>query len=132
MADDLVWLKTDNHLDHSCDIKSIGCLPNLGLYITGCSEGYVKIWNVKKALIREIKFLDPVQSVTFLNEDGDILVGHSHKVSMISQQNYFLRKNDRVFRPDELDITAFYVNNYSRINTTLFMKLKYRQEENLR
>jgi hypothetical protein len=35
------------------------------------------VWNEKKDLIREIKFNEPVVSARFINDDGDILVGHA-------------------------------------------------------
>jgi hypothetical protein len=34
-------------------------------------------------MIREIKFPEPIYSVSFLNEHGDILVGHAGKISIV-------------------------------------------------
>jgi hypothetical protein len=39
-------------------------------------------------MIREIKFPEPVNSVSFLNELGDILVGHAGKISIIQNKDY--------------------------------------------
>ena len=47
-----------------------------GLMLTACKEGLVKVWNLKKELIREIKFNDPIISALFLNQEADIIVGH--------------------------------------------------------
>ena len=49
--------------------------------------GFVKIWNQKKELIREISFGEPISSVQFLNQEGDILIAHGNKVSFISHQS---------------------------------------------
>jgi hypothetical protein len=39
-------------------------------------------------MIREIKFPEPVQSVSILNESGDILVGHAGKISIIKNEDF--------------------------------------------
>lgn len=56
--------------------------------MTGGRDGLVKVWNVRKELIREIKFPEPVSSVAFLNDQADILVGHLGKVSSILAEDY--------------------------------------------
>lgn len=81
---DLIYLKTDTLLEHEQSVSDIAFYPNKNLFITSSADGYVKIWNIKKELLREIKFPEPVYSVSFLNEHGDILVGHHGKVSMVS------------------------------------------------
>ena len=124
VKDDLVWLKTGNEMDHDRDVSSIDCLPEKGLYISGCLDGYVKIWNIKKNLIREVKFLDPVHTVTFLSEEGDILVGHSHKVSLITHEDYHLKEIKRLYKPRDLDIKAIYMDNQNQIKSSLFLQLK--------
>ena len=56
--------KSDEHEDTitCCDTH----LTN-GMLVTGDYDGLVKIWNSKKQLIREIKFVEPINSVAFLN-----------------------------------------------------------------
>jgi hypothetical protein len=39
-------------------------------------------------MLREIKFPEPINSVSFLNELGDILVGHAGKISIIKRKDY--------------------------------------------
>lgn len=63
-------------------------LPELGLFVTGAKDGLVKVWNIKKELIREIKFPEPITSVCFLNSKADILVGHVGKVSSVLAKDY--------------------------------------------
>jgi len=46
--EDLMWLKSGNEMDHDRDVSSVDSLPKKGLYMSGCLDGYVKIWNIKK------------------------------------------------------------------------------------
>ncbi len=61
---DLLPNKSDEHDEK---ITCYDCLLKLGLIVTGDSEGLVKIWNAKKQLIRQIRFVDPINSLSFLN-----------------------------------------------------------------
>ena len=63
-------------------------------------DGFVKVWNIKKEMIREIKFPEPVYSVSFLNADGDILVGHLGKVSTVSHKDYAPDEIPKLYKPD--------------------------------
>jgi len=77
--------KMDEHEDQ---LEAVDYLNDQGLFVTGGRDGLVKIWNIKKELIREIKFPDPITSVLFLNQQGDILVGHIGKVSSVLAADY--------------------------------------------
>ena len=81
--------KTDEHEDQltCCDI-----FEKERLYVTGDKEGLVKIWNFKKQLMREVKFVEPINSVCFLNENADIIVGHSGNLSLLNARDYGDRK----------------------------------------
>lgn len=59
--------------------KVVACDVHKGLHmiVTADIEGLIKIWNYKKELIREIKFYETVSAVSFMNKEGDILVGHN-------------------------------------------------------
>jgi hypothetical protein len=70
--------------------------------VTSCQAGQVKIWstnNVKgfgdKQLIREINFPNKVEAVSFLNENGDLLVGHDRRLSVIKFQTYWPFRDER-------------------------------------
>ena len=91
--EDLMYIKTEIMAEHDKPITDLDCLIEKNLVISGSEDGYVKVWNVKKELIREIKFPEPVYSVSFLNNEGDIIVGHLGKVSTVSHHDY---------KPDEL------------------------------
>ena len=41
-----------------------------------------------KVLIREVKFVEPVNSVAFLNEKADLIVGHSGNLSRLYAVDY--------------------------------------------
>jgi len=58
------------------------------IYITGGSDGFVKIWTNIKELIREICFPEEINTVSFLNSECDILIGHGTKVSIIMAKDY--------------------------------------------
>ena len=63
-------------------------LTELGVYISGSKDGTIKVWNKMKELLREIKFPEPISSVTFINPRGDVLVGHGGKVSRVLAEDY--------------------------------------------
>lgn len=75
----------DEHEDY---LESIDSLDGKGLFVTGGRDGLVKVWNIRKELIREIKFPEPITSLIFLNNDADILVGHVGKVSKVLASDY--------------------------------------------
>ena len=44
-------------------------------------------------LIREIKFVGKINSVAFLNEQGDIIVGHAGNLSKLEYSKYKDKKD---------------------------------------
>lgn len=60
--------------------------------MTGDESGLVKIWNCKKQLVREIKFVEPINSVCFLGGERDLIVGHSGNLSRLNYIDYQNRK----------------------------------------
>lgn len=70
------------------------------MFISGSLDCYAKIWNIRRELIREIKFPEPVYCVSFLNENGDILVGHQGKVSMVSREDYVPEEIKKLYKPN--------------------------------
>ena len=63
-------------------------LQSRGLFVTGGKDGLIKVWNIRKELVREIKFPEPITAVCFFNQQGDILVGHVGKVSSVLALDY--------------------------------------------
>jgi WD40 repeat protein len=85
---ELYKLTCDKIDEHEDELQSIDLLVSKGLFVTGGRDGLVKVWNLKKELIREIKFPEPITAVNFMNPKGDILVGHVGKVSSILASDY--------------------------------------------
>ena len=67
--------------------------------MTGDKSGLVKIWNCKKQLVREIKFVEEISSVCFLGADRDLIVGHSGNLSRLNYIDYMNKKME--LKPDE-------------------------------
>lgn len=95
-------VETDKSKEHEESLTSIDFHKNLNLVATSCEGGQIKIWstnNVRgygdKQLIREINFPSKVDSVCFLNEQGDILVGHERRLSVIKFQTYWPFRDER-------------------------------------
>ena len=84
----LLYIKTTNRDQHEKDLTSIECFLGVKLFLTSSYDGLVKVWNIKKQLIREVKFPDPISCVTFLNEQSDLLIGHLEKLSTIKSSDY--------------------------------------------
>ena len=59
-------MKMDKSDEHENEITCFDVLTKKGLYVTGDSEGIIKIWNCQKQLVRDIRFVDPINSVCFL------------------------------------------------------------------
>ena len=85
-------LKIDKSDEHEDEFTCFDTLPNLGLIVTGDKDGLVKIWNCKKQLIREVKFVESVNSVVFLNPEADIIVGHFGNLSRLNACDYLDKK----------------------------------------
>jgi hypothetical protein len=56
--------------------------------VTAGLDKLVKVWNFKKELIREIIFTEPLKSVLFSNQRGDLIVVHGGKISLVSAIDY--------------------------------------------
>jgi len=87
-------MKMDKSDEHENEITCFDVLTKKGLYVTGDSEGIIKIWNCQKQLVRDIRFVDPINSVCFLNEDADILIGHSGNLSRLNSEDYNDKKTE--------------------------------------
>lgn len=85
---ELCKLSTDKTDEHEDKITCCDTLLCKGMIVTGDKDGLVKIWNSKKQLIREIKFVGKINSVAFLNQDGDIIVGHAGNLSRLEYTKY--------------------------------------------
>ena len=83
---------------------------------------------MRRELIREIKFPEPVYSVSFLNEEGDILIGHKGKVSMVSCEDYVPDENKRLFQPNIEELENFYKRKSQLADNDLYLKIKLMED----
>ncbi|CAI2378793.1 unnamed protein product [Moneuplotes crassus] len=74
--------------EHSDAITCMTSSIESGLFVTGGKDGNVKVWTSQKELVREICFNEEIDSICFLNDQLDILVGHGCKVSIILASDY--------------------------------------------
>ncbi len=91
--------------------------------MTGARDGLVKVWNIRKELIREIRFPEPITSVCFLNQHGDILVGHVGKVSSVLAKDYKPYEVQEKAWPQDEEIEKF-LNDRAIVTDKTFQKLK--------
>ena len=94
MPDKLSKLSTDKTDEHEDRLTCCDTLLSKGMIVTGDKDGLVKIWNSKKQLIREIKFVGKINSVAFLNQQGDIIVGHAGNLSKLEYSKYKDKKDN--------------------------------------
>eukprot|EP00357_Protocruzia_adherens_P012181 CAMPEP_0115043298 /NCGR_PEP_ID=MMETSP0216-20121206/46791_1 /TAXON_ID=223996 /ORGANISM="Protocruzia adherens, Strain Boccale" /LENGTH=447 /DNA_ID=CAMNT_0002425603 /DNA_START=306 /DNA_END=1649 /DNA_ORIENTATION=+ len=59
-----------------------------GIYVTGSVDKTVKIFDLNKGFLREIQMSEEIHGVKFLNEEGDLLIGHADKVSVLPVEYY--------------------------------------------
>ena len=82
----LTFEKTHEHEQDvtSCDYNSLLKI------IATCDElGYIWIWNFNKKFLREIRLPDHIDSICFINPEGDLLVSHSKRISLIKYEKYY-------------------------------------------
>jgi len=70
-------------VEHDEEVTTIDLHCHLQLIVSGDIDGLIKIWNFRRKLIREIKFTEPISAVSFLNKEGDLIVGHKGKLSRV-------------------------------------------------
>jgi WD40 repeat protein len=120
---ELLKLHSSKMDDHDDRLSATDYHPVLGLYVSGGLDRYVRIFNLKKELLKEIKFPQPVTAVCFLNARGDVIVGHETKVSIVLVEDLkldFIVDNNYPLHPKDLD--NFY-KNYSNVRGKTFWKL---------
>ncbi len=95
-------IETDKTREHEDYLTAIDYHRNLNLIVTSCAAGQVKLWSTNnmrglgdKCLIREINFPNRVDSVCFLNEAGDLLVGHEKRLSVIKFRTYWPFRDEK-------------------------------------
>jgi hypothetical protein len=80
-------------------------------------------------LLREIKFPEPVYSVAFMNEAGDLLVGHHGKVSMVAFKDYQPDEIESQFNPRPEDLNNFCRKKSKLADSECYLALKQKDDE---
>jgi WD40 repeat protein len=77
--DQLYMINVQSPKEHDLPLTGFDWLKSLKLIVTSDRSGSIRIWSDKKKFIREIKFpaSDPIDSVCFINPQGDLIVSHS-------------------------------------------------------
>lgn len=65
---ELYRIKTEKVNEHEEPLEMVDVLYNQGLILTSSGDGYVKVWNACKELIRQIKFNEKIKEAVFLND----------------------------------------------------------------
>ena len=126
----LYRLNSDKIDEHEDELNSIDLLLGRNLVVTGAKDGLVKVWNIKKELVREIKFPEPISSVCFLNSEADILIGHVGKVSTVLANDYKPFETEECWNPPQLEVQKF-KDDRELVNDKLFEKMK-KQDDDIR
>ena len=85
----LYLIENEKQKEHDCKVTGVDSNKYTRLTVTSDIQGYIKIWSLEKRFLREILFPHPVDSVCFLNKEGDILVSHESRISQIRYQTYW-------------------------------------------
>lgn len=117
--DEFLFVKNDNTFEHEKSVTDLDVFPAKNLFISSGLDGFVKVWNLQKQLIREIKFPEAVYSVTFLNERGDLIVGHLGKVSTVAVEDYVPDEIHALFNPPDMEM--FFSTKSVEANESLFL-----------
>lgn len=92
----LFLIEAEKQKEHEARLTGHDYNRKLGLFVTSCAGGTVKIWSQDKQFLREIAFPHPVDSVCFFNTSGDLLVSHENRVSIILYERYSTKSFDYV------------------------------------
>ncbi|KAI8810461.1 hypothetical protein BJ742DRAFT_800389 [Cladochytrium replicatum] len=97
-------------------VTCVSNLPELHLWVTSSTDGWVKIWDESATLIRELQFGESIASVEFANCRGDLLLGLSDQIGLLRIQDYlphYILKaiSSKTFTDDEAEIPLMFDSN---------------------
>ena len=114
-----MFVKTETNFEHEKSVTDLDVFPDKNLFISSGLDGCVKVWNLQKQLIREIKFPEAVYSVSFLNDKGDLIVWHLGKVSTVAFEDYAPNEIAALYKPPDMEM--FFATKSIEINEGLFL-----------
>ena len=91
MTDDLKFnlIETEKSKEHDQPLTSIDFNRKKNLIVSSCTGGIIKLWTSTKRFIREINFPSKIDSVCFHNAEGDLLISHDKRISLMSFNTYW-------------------------------------------
>lgn len=84
----LSLIESEKQKEHEAPLTGLDYNRNLGLIVSSCAAGSIRIWSRDKKFLREIAFPHKVDSACFYNAAGDILVSHEQRVSLVAYARY--------------------------------------------
>jgi WD40 repeat protein len=75
----------DSHKD---TVTSLNVCSYLKLFVSSSKDGTIKVWSFNNQMVSEIDFGEPLTSVGFANDQGDLLVGLQLRISIIKAADY--------------------------------------------
>ena len=93
-SDKLFWLETEKDCEHDCRVTGFDFNVQRQLIVTCDQKGAIRIWNRDKRFLREISFPTKIDSVSFLNQKGDLLIAHAQRISVIHFRTYWSKTFD--------------------------------------
>ncbi len=92
--DALMWIETPKFREHDCELAGCDYSPAMKILVTADKKGAIRIWSKDKKFLREIALPDQIDSVCFLNDQGDLLVSHNQRISKIEFSAYWTKTFD--------------------------------------
>ena len=84
----LSLIESEKQKEHEAPLTGLDYNRKLGLIVSSCAAGSIRIWSRDKKFLREIAFPHKVDSACFYNAAGDILVSHEQRVSLVGYARY--------------------------------------------
>lgn len=85
----MLWMiEAEKQKEHESPLTALDYNKALGLTITSDVSGIIRIWDQDKKFLREISYPHKIDSVCFFNAEGDILVSHEKRVSLMRYENF--------------------------------------------
>lgn len=85
----LYLVENEKQKEHDSLVTGVDSSKYVRLIVTSDSGGSIKLWSMEKRFMREIIFPHAIDSVCFLNTNGDILVSHVQRISKIRYDTYW-------------------------------------------
>ncbi|KAI8618744.1 hypothetical protein BC830DRAFT_1107285 [Chytriomyces sp. MP71] len=94
--------RSDDHVDQ---VTSVCSIEHLGLFVTTSHDTTIRIWDMFNALLREIKFHDPLECLCVCSRRGDLLIAIQNRIDIIKYNLYlppgYIKSSEALILPDE-------------------------------